>query len=43
MRITRRVSAAIAAVTLIGVAVSATPAYAGTDIGWIEADRKSVV
>jgi hypothetical protein len=36
MHITRRVSAAIAAAALIGVAASATPAFAGTDIGWTE-------
>ncbi|GGS90482.1 hypothetical protein GCM10010206_61570 [Streptomyces cinerochromogenes] len=36
MRIARRVSTAIAAAALIGVAAGATPAYAGTDIGWIE-------
>ncbi|MFI7300870.1 hypothetical protein [Streptomyces sp. NPDC050121] len=36
MRITGRVSAAIAAAALIGVAAGATPAYAGTDIGWTE-------
>lgn len=35
-RFTRRVSTAIAAAALIGVAASTTPAYAGTDIGWIE-------
>jgi hypothetical protein len=34
MHITRRACAAIAAATLIGVAAGATPAYAGTDIGW---------
>ncbi|MCX5181157.1 hypothetical protein [Streptomyces sp. NBC_00268] len=36
IRITKRVSAAIAAAVLIGVAASTTPAYAGTDIGWTE-------
>ncbi|WP_432095911.1 hypothetical protein [Streptomyces sp. bgisy100] len=34
MGITKRASAAVAAAALIGVAVCATPAYAGTDIGW---------